>query len=96
MITVLTEFKAKDAASAEELESIFKKLIQETPSETGCISYEINTVQDKPTTYYILERWASTEDLQNHALTVAQKGYVIQAVALIENNIENQILQILK
>ena len=76
MVTVLTEFIAKDATAAAELEGIFHKLLQETPAEQGYISYEIFKQSNRPFAYYIFEKWASQENLEQHAKAVDDKGYV--------------------
>ncbi len=93
MVPVLTKFIAKEIGSAIALEAIFQELIQETPLEKGFISYEIFAVKDIPNAYLIFEKWESQEDLQNHAMTVAKKGYADQVFALLENEIKNIILQ---
>lgn len=93
MVTVLTEFIAKDATVVAELESIFHKLLKETPAEQGYISYEILKQSNRPFSYYIFEKWASQENLDDHAKAVDAKGYATQAITLLENQLENNILQ---
>ena len=95
MVTVITQFQPRDAHSATELESIFQKLIAETPAETGYIAYEVLKTNDRLITYYIIEKWASEKDLQNHAELVASKGYAAVAAGLLKNELNNIILQTL-
>ncbi|MEN2398718.1 antibiotic biosynthesis monooxygenase family protein [Flavobacterium sp. MC2016-06] len=95
MVTVITKFEAKDDASTTELLGIFQKLLQETPMEKGYISYEILSVKETLNTFYIIEKWNSEKDLQNHASLIEDKGYASQTVSLLKNKIENTILQTL-
>jgi hypothetical protein len=46
MISAITQFEAKDFASAEILENIIKQLEEETPSETGFLTYKVFKVKD--------------------------------------------------
>lgn len=73
MVTVITEFDPKDERSEMELEDIFQKLMEETPGEAGYIAYEVLRTKITPGTYYIIEKWASERDLQNHAELVEKK-----------------------
>jgi quinol monooxygenase YgiN len=95
MVTVITKFEGKDDASTAELLAVFKKLLQETPLEKGYISYEVLSLKETHNTYYIIEKWNSEKDLQNHALLVENKGYAAKAISLLKNKIENTILQTL-
>lgn len=95
MITVITEFHPKDEHSAIELEDIFQKLMGETPEEAGYIAYEVLSTQSIPITYYIIEKWASERDLQNHAELVVKKGYAASAAGLLKNELNNIILRTL-
>ncbi|MDY0905457.1 putative quinol monooxygenase [Pedobacter sp. CFBP9032] len=93
MVTIITKFQAKDMRSAAKLEDIFQKLIEETLEESGYIAYEVFTANNIPFTYYIIEKWASEKDLQNHAELVATKGYAAAAAGLLKNELNNIILQ---
>lgn len=93
MVTIITKFQAKDKLSAVELEAIFQKLLEETPKESGYIAYEVLSANNIPLTYYIIEKWASETDLQNHAELVATKGYAAAAAGLLKNELNNIILQ---
>ena len=95
MVTVITKFQPKDEYSAAELEDIFQKLMEETPMEKGYIAYEVLSTNNSPVTYYIIEKWASETDLQNHAELVAKKGYAASAVNLLQNELNNIILRTL-
>ncbi len=95
MVTVITKFQPKDERSAAELESIFQKLLENTSRELGYIAYEVLSAKENPLTYYIIEKWTSEKDLQNHAELVAKKGYVAAAVGLLENELNSIILQTL-
>ena len=95
MVTVITEFQPKDERSAIKLEDIFQKLMEETPGEKGYISYEVLSTKNIPIAYYIIEKWESERDLQNHAELVARKGYAASAVGLLKNELNNIILRTL-
>lgn len=93
MVTVLTQFIAKDLSAASKLKDIFQKIIKETPFEQGYIWYEILQESDNSNSFYIFEKWASQEDLDTRAKTVTAKGYVEAAVPLLANEFENILLQ---
>jgi len=93
MITAITKFEAIDGSSAKKLELLFTKISQETAQEKGFIAYEILSVQDSSTVYYVVEKWHSEEDLKNHSELVAEKGYVTQAVHLLKNTINTITLK---
>lgn len=95
MVTVITEFQPKDEHSAMKLEDIFQKLMEETPGETGYIAYEVLNTRSIPISYYIIEKWTSERDLQNHAELVATKGYAAEAADLLKNELNNIILRTL-
>lgn len=95
MVTVFTQFIAKHATAAAELESIFQKLIREVPLEKGNLAYEVLVVQGIPNSYYVIEKWISEADLQNHMTSVIEKGYAADAEVLLENELVNIIGQTL-
>ena len=93
MVTVITQFQPKDKRSAAKLEAIFQKLLEETLKESGYIAYDVLRTNNTPFTYYIIEKWKSEKDLQNHAELVATKGYAAAAAGLLKNELNNIILQ---
>jgi quinol monooxygenase YgiN len=93
MVTVITKFQPKDERSAAELGVVFQKLMEETPEEPGHIAYEVLSAIDTPSTYYIIEKWASEKDLKTHAELVERKGYAAVAVGLLKNELNNIILK---
>lgn len=80
MITYLTLFKARDKNNAESLESVFSELRKDTPSETGCISYEIYSDSANPLVSYIIETWESQISFEGHLDVVKKNKYVEQAL----------------
>jgi len=96
MVTVITKFIGKNTAASKALESIFQKLLLDTQTEHGFVSYEILQDSTNDNTYYIIEKWQTEIDVHNHASAVEKKGYVAQAVGLISNEIKNSILINLK
>lgn len=80
MITYLTVFNAKDSGSSEALELIFSKLRKITPSEQGCIHYEIYSNDDNPLVSYIIETWDTQESFERHVKVVSDNRYVEQAL----------------
>lgn len=93
MITAITKFEAIDDSSAKELELLFTKLSQKTAQEKGFVAYEILSVKDYSTVYYVVEKWYSEEDLKNHSELVAEKGYATQAAHLLKNTINTITLK---
>jgi quinol monooxygenase YgiN len=93
MVTVLTQLIAKDSNACNALERIFQQLVNETPSEQGCISYEIHQESNQLLSYIIIEKWASQEYLDNHIKMIDAKGYATQAVSLLAKQVESIILQ---
>lgn len=81
MITYLTLFTASDQSNAASLESIFSVLRKNTPSEPGCISYEIYGDSTNPLVSYIIETWESQKSFEGHLEVVATNQYVEQALA---------------
>ena len=93
MITAITKFEAIDDSSAKDLEMLLSKLSQETTKEKGFVAYEVLSVNESSTIFYVIEKWQLDEDLKNHAELVAEKGYATKAVHLIQNEINTIILK---
>ncbi|MBB5645054.1 putative quinol monooxygenase [Pedobacter cryoconitis] len=81
MITYLTLFTASDQSNAASLEPIFSVLRKNTPSEPGCISYEIYGDSTNPLVSCIIETWESQKSFEGHLEVVATNQYVEQALA---------------
>jgi|GEM_PF-3504765 Uncharacterized conserved protein len=92
MVTLLTQFIAKDNRSAAELKIFLEKLVQETPFENGSLSYEILQDQNKPFHFYAFEKWESEDYLNQHIQLVNDKGYLKKATPLLENILTNILL----
>ncbi|WP_426473748.1 putative quinol monooxygenase [Chryseobacterium balustinum] len=92
MITAFTKFETVDDLSATELEILLTKLSKETIQEKGFIAYDVLSEKDFPRIYYVIEKWQSEEDLNNHSELVAEKGYATQAVHLLQNEINTILL----
>lgn len=93
MVTIIPQFQPKEKYSAAKLEHILQKVMEETPKESGYIANEVLSVNNIPFTYYIIEKWASEKDLQNHAELVPMKGYATAAADRLKNELNNIILQ---
>lgn len=65
MITVTADFTVKPEKKAELL-SVLDKVIENTRSEKGCITYELYEAQDVPNKFIMIERWESMQALQTH------------------------------
>lgn len=61
-ITVKPEF---DAA----FQPIFKKLVEGSRAEAGCVRYELNQSIDNPNVYIVIETWASKQAIDTHNAT---------------------------
>lgn len=52
-------------------QTIFKKLVEESQKEIGCIRYELNQSIDDPDVYIVIETWA----INNHNQTPHFKAF---------------------
>jgi quinol monooxygenase YgiN len=67
-INVLTTIKPK-AGKEKEVEDLLAYLVTETHKETGCLRYSLHRLQSNPSTYILMEKWASEKDMQAHFQT---------------------------
>jgi quinol monooxygenase YgiN len=64
-ITVIARLQAQ-TGKEHETEKILTGLIRPTRNESGCISYDLFAMPDKPGSYMFIETWQSREDLTAH------------------------------
>jgi len=64
-ITVIARIQARTEKKTET-EKVLTGLIRPTRSESGCISYDLFAMPDKPGSYMFIETWQSREDLTAH------------------------------
>lgn len=56
-------------------QTIFKKLVEESQKEIGCIRYELNQRIDDPDVYIVIETWVSKQAINNHNQTPHFKAF---------------------
>ena len=93
MKTAITKFEAIDDLSAKEMEILLTKLSKGTIQEKGFVAYEVLSVKGYSKIYYVIEKWQSEEDLNNHSELVAKKGYAMIASHLLKKSINTITLK---
>ncbi|MBL4889743.1 MAG: antibiotic biosynthesis monooxygenase [Candidatus Lindowbacteria bacterium] len=63
VVAVLVANESKE----DELDAVFRTVIEETLKEEGCIKYAMHRVVDDPRTSVFIEEWADMEALKTHA-----------------------------
>lgn len=58
-----------DPARATELAPLFRKLVEETRKETGCILYDLHRSNADPSVYLFYETWQTRAHWQTHMKT---------------------------
>jgi quinol monooxygenase YgiN len=61
-------FVAKDE-SIEELKALLTTMVEASRAEEGCELYNIYQMRDKPTTFVVVETWASDKALDGHKMS---------------------------
>ena len=64
-ITKKVIFVAKEN-SIKELKALLTTMVDASRAEEGCLLYNIYQVQDKPTTFVVVETWESNIALDGH------------------------------
>lgn len=66
-LNIVATLKIKSENHAA-FQTLFKKLVEASRKEAGCIRYELNQSLDDPNVYVVIETWASKQaiDLHNH------------------------------
>jgi quinol monooxygenase YgiN len=82
MITVLSRFKAKDAAASELLQLLLE-LKEQALLERGCVRYELFGTAEDSTVFYVKDSWASPTDVDLHVQQLKSNGYLDRSVALL-------------
>lgn len=80
------------AAYQEELEKIFRTVVNETRKEAGNTSYDLHQDVSNPLKYTILEDWKSQEAINEHN----QSTHFNAFVTAIEGKIEGLIVDVIK
>ncbi len=69
------------------------EMMAETAKEEGCVSYDMTSSFDDPTTIHLFEEWESEEHLQAHFeaphMAVLQK--VMMSIGPVERNIHKYV-----
>ncbi len=64
-ITKKVVFVAKDEC-IEELKALLGTMVQASRVEDGCLLYNIYQLEDKPTTFVVVEAWEDEKALDGH------------------------------
>ncbi|SDD73025.1 Quinol monooxygenase YgiN [Sanguibacter gelidistatuariae] len=79
MIRVVVPATVPVSALPRALE-LYRELVEETRTETGCISYELLQRADDPTRLLLVEEWESRAHLDAHTRT----PHFVRLVALLD------------
>jgi quinol monooxygenase YgiN len=79
-------------AFQNELEQVFRTVVDETRKEAGNVSYELHQDTQNPLKYIILEVWKSQEAIDIHNESVHFKAFV----AAIEGKIDSLTVEVIK
>ncbi len=63
---VVVAFAKAKAGSEDDVLAILTPLVEATQAEPGNVKYTLNRGLQDPSTFVIVERWASQEDLDSH------------------------------
>ncbi|MDU1889441.1 MAG: putative quinol monooxygenase [Dysgonomonas sp.] len=93
----MTELKivaaiAVKASYQEELEKVFRSLVDETRKEAGNVSYDLHQDLQNPLKYTILEVWKSQDAIDSHNESAHFKAFV----AAIENKVDSLAVEVIK
>lgn len=80
------------ATYQEELESVFRTVVDETRKEAGNTSYDLHQDTNNPLKYTILEVWKSQEAIDLHNESAHFKAFV----AAIEGKIDGLAVDVIK
>ncbi|HIO95662.1 MAG TPA: antibiotic biosynthesis monooxygenase [Campylobacterales bacterium] len=64
-ITKKVIFVAKEN-NIEELKALLTTMVEASRAEKGCLLYNIYQIEDKPTTFVVIETWESNSALNGH------------------------------
>ncbi|MDR2953784.1 MAG: antibiotic biosynthesis monooxygenase [Prevotella sp.] len=76
----------------EELEKVFRTVVDETRKEKGNVSYDLHQDITNPLKYTILEIWKSQVAIDEHNASAHFKAFV----AAIEGKIESLTIDVIK
>lgn len=67
-LNIIATIKVKPEFHAA-FQPIFKKLVDGSRAESGCVRYELNQSVDNPNVYIVIETWASQQAIDIHNAT---------------------------
>lgn len=73
-ITKQVIFVAKEE-NVEELKALLKTMVEPSQNSKGCLLYHIYQMQDKPTTFVVIESWENETALEGHQNSAHYKHY---------------------
>jgi quinol monooxygenase YgiN len=73
-ITKEVIFVAKDE-HIEELKALLATMVEPSQRSEGCLLYHIYQMDDKPTTFVVIESWADEAALDGHKNSAHYKHY---------------------
>lgn len=81
---IVALFRVKENYIMDAIE-LFRKLVNETKKEEGCLQYELIEDKDHKGTFFIVELWESEEHHFNHDKTVHLSDFRINSVQMMES-----------
>ena len=87
-IDVVATFAAKPGKE-QELEKLFRHLVEATHKEAGCLLYSLHRSSLDPDSFFFVEKWASQKDLDAHlksphvASALQRKDELIQSMSIV-------------
>jgi quinol monooxygenase YgiN len=84
-LPVVAIFIAKPGAE-QQLEQLFRGVVDTTLREEGCISYQINRDTNNPRRFVFTEEWESQAHLDRHLAAPHLQALSAQVPDLIESN----------
>lgn len=82
-VTVLSRLQATDDAAAATLIGMLRGLVGTVPAEPGNLDYEVYRSDEDRSTFYITERWETSEDADRHARFIETDPTIQRSAALL-------------
>lgn len=90
-LSIVATIVVKDSYK-DELEKVFRNLVDGTRKEEGNVSYDLHQDVQNPLKYIILEVWKSQSDISKHNEMVHFKAFL----SAIEGKVESVDINVVK
>ena len=84
---IVALFRVKENYLMDAIE-LFKKLVNETRKEEGCLQYDLIEDINNKGTFFIMELWESQEHHFKHSSTEHLDNFRIQSISMMEQATE--------